>query len=199
MYWQIRELNVVTTRPLPLLSSAFGSLARWLCDIERELKRIASHDECTGSSATRIVLDSSALVRGTCFSEVPWTDVLQADEVKVFLPILVIRELDDLKNGGREPKARLRLKKIREILGNASTGPARVREGVTLQLLMDPPRHVRLPVNDQEITRRGKYLAGRPGGPLTLITGDYTQEFVARAEGLQAMTLPDELTREALK
>ena len=63
----------------------------------------------------------------------------------------------------------------------------------TLELLMDPPRHTRLSNADEEITNRAAYLAGRPGGPVTLITGDYTMEFVAEADGLNVMFLPDEM------
>ncbi len=37
------------------------------------------------------------------------------------------------------------------------------------------------------------YLAGRRGGPVRLVTGDYTMEFTARAAGIQADLTPAEI------
>ncbi len=51
---------------------------------------------------------------------------------------------------------------------------------------MDSPGHVRLSNDDAEITRRAQYLAGWRGGPVRLVTGDYTTVFTARAAGIQA-------------
>jgi len=63
----------------------------------------------------------------------------------------------------------------------------------TLELLMDPPRHRRLENSDEEIIRRASYLMGRPGGAVMLVTGDYTMQFMAEADGVHVMFLPDEL------
>ena len=58
---------------------------------------------------------------------------------------------------------------------------------------MDPPNHSRLPIADEEIIRRAQYLQGRPVGPVVLVTGDYTMQFMAEADGLPVLFLPDEL------
>jgi hypothetical protein len=73
----------------------------------------------------------------------------------------VIRELDDLKNYGKSDKARPRLRRIYQLLDGHGRGPAKIRHGVTIELLMNPPRHVPLVINDEEIIRRSLYLKGR--------------------------------------
>ncbi|HUC14499.1 MAG TPA: PIN domain-containing protein, partial [Acidimicrobiales bacterium] len=112
---------------------------------------------------------------------------------RLIIPILVMRELDDLKNFGKTPKARPRLRRIFEILRDKGRGPSPIREGITLELLMDPPRYSPLPVHDEEIVRRALYLRDRKGGILTLITGDYTMLASAGAEGLRVVMTPAEL------
>jgi hypothetical protein len=192
-YWAVREMSDGTTRPSPLLSAEAGRLVRWLEEIEQELQRIAREDDDPGTNATRLVFDTSALVREGSFDEVPWGSLVKADNVRLILPILVVREMDDLKNFGKTPKARRRLRRIYEILGGTGRGPAVVGVGVTLELLMDPFRHARLTNHDQEIVRRAAYLKGRPGGPLKIVTGDYTMLSIGAAEGIEVMMTPEEL------
>lgn len=111
----------------------------------------------------------------------------------IVVPILVIRELDDLNNYGKTPKARPRLRKIFQILTDCGRGPAPIVDGVTLELLMDPLGHTHLASHDDEIVRRAAYLNGRQGGPLMVVSGDYTMLATARAQGIAAVLTPAEL------
>lgn len=192
-YWAIRAMTPTTTRPMPLLRSESDRILRWLDDIEVELNRIAQQDEWDDKNIPRIVLDTSAIVREGEFDTFNWEPIVKNVCVRIILPILVIRELDNLKNSGKEPKARKRLRRIYEVLGGHGRGWAPIRPGVTLELLMNPPRHVPLAINDEEIIRRAQYLKGRVGGPLTLISGDYRMVLSAQAEGLDAQLTPAEL------
>jgi len=192
-YWVIRDMNLSTGRPYQLIESECNRLDRWLGDFEVELVRISDED---GDDLTspRLVLDTSAIVRHKSFSDVDWPALVSKLTVRLVIPILVIRQLDQLKDSGRTPKARPRLRTIRNILTGQGRGPALLQQpNVTLELLMDPPRHVRLSNPDEEIIRRAMYLKGRPGGAVLLITGDYTMQFMAEADGLSVMFLPDEL------
>ena len=49
------------------------------------------------------------------------------------------------------------------------------RGGVILDLLFDPPRHGRLPINDDEIIDRALAAQGLAGHPVTLLTFDTGQ------------------------
>lgn len=196
-YWAIRAMTPDTTRPMPLLRSEAGRILRWLDDIEVELKRISEQDEWDDRNIPRIVLDTSAIVREGDFDTFNWEPIVNNVCVRIILPILVIQELDKLKNFGKEPKARKRLRRIYELLDGHGRGAARIRPDVTLELLMNPPRHVPLAINDEEIINRARYLKGRLGGPLRLISGDYRMVLSARAEGLDAQLTPAELKQVA--
>lgn len=192
-YWAIRDITPDTTRPMPLLRSESDRILRWLADIEVELKRISVQDEWDDKNIPRLVLDTSAIVREGEFDTFNWEPIVNNVCVRIILPILVIRELDNLKNYGREPKARKRLRRIYELLDGHGRGWALVRPGVTLELLMNPPQHVPLAINDEEIISRALYLKGRVGGPVKLISGDYRLVLSAQAEGLDAQLTPAEL------
>lgn len=192
-YWAVRNMTGETTRPSPLLRAEVARIIRWLDEIERELKRISEQDEWDDSSTPRLVFDTSALVREGSFDQFDWSKLVDAESARLVIPILVVRELDDLKNYGRSEKARPRLRKIMRILDGKGRGPAMVSASATLELLMDPPGHVRLPSHDEEIVRRAAYLQGRRGGPLKLITGDYTMLFTAEAHGVRAQLTPAEV------
>lgn len=192
-YWAVREMNSATTRPMPLLTAESNRLIRWLDEIEVEMKRIASEDEWDEVNTPRVVLDTSALVRDGEFDRFDWAAHVGTAAVRLVIPILVVRELDDLKNFGKSNKARPRLRRLRELLEGSGRGPARVSDTVTVELLMDPKGHVRLSSHDEEIVRRASYLAGRRGGPLRIVTGDYTMLFTAQAADLSAELTPAEL------
>jgi hypothetical protein len=192
-YWAIRAMSEATPRPIPLLTSEANRLVRWLDEIERELRRINEQDEWESDQASRIIFDTSALVREGSFDTFDWLTFANATAVRLIIPVLVTRELDDLKNYAKSPKARPRLRKIRGYLDGHGRGPVTVRPNVTLELLMDPPGHARLAVNDEEIIRRSRYLHGRKGGPLKLVTGDYTMLFTAPTYGIDTAMTPAEL------
>ena len=194
-YWAVRDMTQDTTRPFPLLRAEAGRIARWLEEIEHDLNRISEQDEWDDKNIPRLILDTSALVREGSFDTFDWSPIVGNACVRLVVPILVVRELDNLKNSGKTPKARPRLRRISQILDKRGRGPAPVpaRAGATLELLMDPPRHSPLRVHDEEIIRRAVYLQGRKGGPLRLITGDYTMLFLAQTEGIDAQLTPAEL------
>jgi hypothetical protein len=195
-YWAVREMSEGVIRPLPLLQAEASRLVRWLDDIEHELKRIAEQDEWDKESIPRLLFDTSALVREGSFDTFDWRKLANSSNgrVRLIVPILVVREMDDLKNFGKTSKARPRLRKIFQILDNHGRGPATVSDGATLELLMDPPGHLRLTSHDEEIVRRATYLNGRQGGPLKIVSGDYTMLATAQAEGIAAVLTPAELT-----
>ena len=62
------------------------------------------------------------------------------------------------------------------------------RGEVTIEVLLDPPGHLRLPINDEIVARTGalEILAGRP---VRLVTGDTGMAIRARAAGLRVTKL----------
>jgi rRNA-processing protein FCF1 len=126
--------------------------------------------------------------------------------IHVLVPIVVIDELDKLKESRVDKHVRWRAGYTLAVLDRvfaSGVAPARLRaedssalrsggipQGeVTIELLFDPPDHVRLPINDDEIIDR--CLAAQPlaARDVMLITYDTGQSTRARAAGLQVTKL----------
>ena len=124
----------------------------------------------------------------------------------LLVPIVVIDELDGIKNKGDEPKrwrARYTLAVIERIFapsqprrGVLRDGIRDVRGAVDMEILYDPPGHVRLPINDDEIVDRALAIAPLAGKPVTLVTFDTGQAFRAREAGLAVLKLSKPLGDE---
>ncbi|MFJ8966646.1 hypothetical protein ACIRG5_45355 [Lentzea sp. NPDC102401] len=57
---------------------------------------------------------------------------------------------------------------------------------VTIEVLFDPPGHIRLPITNDEIVDRLVQAQALAGQPVTLITYDTGQHFRAQAAGLRS-------------
>jgi hypothetical protein len=125
--------------------------------------------------------------------------------IDLVLPILVVDELDNLKDRGGEKArtpARALLKIFEETFGDATsrkilrksdtidvgTGTA-TRGEVRLDLLLDPHGHARLPNADDEIIDRAASVQRVAGHGVVFATYDTSQAFRARAAGLQVRKL----------
>jgi predicted ribonuclease YlaK len=129
----------------------------------------------------------------------------RGEPIHILVPIVVVDELDGLKQRGQKHvpwRASYTLAVLDRVLAN-TTRAARLREEdfsalktggiprgeISMELLFDPPGHVRLPINDDEIIDRA--LAAQPltGRPVTLVTYDTGQTMRARSAGLPVRKL----------
>jgi len=155
-----------------------------------------------------IMLDTSFYIEHpNKLEEVDFASMVEVSgtRIHILVPIVVVDELDGLKQHNK-PHVRWRagytLAVFDRLLAR-STGLARLlaedlsavgasgAEGgeVTIELVFDPPGHVRLPINDDEIIDRA--LAAQPlaAHKITLLTYDTGQSMRARAVGLQVKKL----------
>jgi hypothetical protein len=127
--------------------------------------------------------------------------------VMVIVPVIVLDELDRLKlRGGdalRKWRASYTLAVLEDVfsrLGSAGVlrQPAAdlTRGAVFMDILFDPPRHERLPINDDEIIDRALAAQGLAGAPVTLLTFDTSQAARARNAGLAVNKLAKPLGDE---
>jgi len=135
--------------------------------------------------------------------------------IHVLVPIVVVDELDGLKKS-KTSHERWRAGYTLAVLDRvfaSSTAAARLRAEdfsaldsggiprgeVTIELVFDPPGHVRLPINDDEIIDRALVIQPLAGREVALLTYDTGQSTRARAVGLRVhkLTRPigDEPTR----
>lgn len=128
---------------------------------------------------------------------------VREEPIVVLIPMAVVDELDRLKES-KDRDVRWRaghsLGVIDRVvaLGAASGvlkegkpvpagGEGPPRGAVALDILYDPPGHVRLPIDDDEIVDRGVVAQGLAGQTVTLLTFDTGQSMRARRAGLRAV------------
>lgn len=134
------------------------------------------------------------------------------DPIHVLVPVVVVDELDGLKQS-KDKHVRYRARHTLQILDKAfgsSTSHARLRAEdftplnnggiprgeITVELLFDPPGHVRLPIADDEIIDRALAVEPLAARPVTLITYDTGQATRGRAAGLKVVKLDQEPEEE---
>lgn len=127
------------------------------------------------------------------------------DPVHVLVPVAVVDELDRLKKS-KDKQERWRSRYTLAVLDRVlatTAGPAQVipedfsmlgtgglpRGQVTIEMIFDPPGHVRLPITDDEIIDRALALQPLAGRDITLLTYDTGQSHRARNAGLDARKL----------
>ncbi|WP_433919785.1 PIN domain-containing protein [Streptomyces canus] len=125
--------------------------------------------------------------------------------VHLVVPMVVVDELDQLKES-KDRHVRWRAGYTLAVLDRLfqeNTEHAVLREAnalvqrhtgvrrgeVTVQLMFDPPRHVRLPLNDDEIVDRALALKPLSGREVTVLTYDTGQATRARVAGLHDVKL----------
>lgn len=141
------------------------------------------------------------------FDKVDYAQALGAGHapVRLLIPILVVDQLDRLKkskDGRVRGRARQTLAIIDDLFGDVTDRPTRLHPrgeaggGLTVELVFDPPGHVRVDNDDDEIADRAvavQALAGQAlaSGQLRFVTFDTSQSFRARHCGLRAVKLRD--------
>jgi rRNA-processing protein FCF1 len=137
---------------------------------------------------------------------------LQGSPIRILVPMVVVDELDRLKEHNKWPvrwRAGYTLA-VLDRLFEKNTNPARlhaagtlppapdgrVRGEVNVELLFDPPGHVRLPIPDDEIVDRALAVEPLASRKVTLLTYDTGQSMRARNVGLQVLKLRKDIGEE---
>jgi hypothetical protein len=141
-----------------------------------------------------VVADSSFYIQNeVMLADVDLHQVLGIREetiIRLLFPIVVVDELDGLKDakGRARWRAAHTLGRLDEVLDGRTEGLLRAgtydpqngetRGKVIVEIVLDPPGHVRLPIDDDEIIDRAvaiQSLAGREVRLLTCDTGQHTR------------------------
>jgi predicted ribonuclease YlaK len=138
---------------------------------------------------------------------------LYGSPIRILVPMVVVDELDNLKQSSSKQLVRWRAGYTLAVLDRLfekNTNPARlhaagtlppapdgrVRGDVNVELLFDPSGHVRLPINDDEIVDRALAVEPLAGRKVTLLTYDTGQSTRARNAGLQVLKLRKDIGEE---
>ena len=129
------------------------------------------------------------------FDHIDWHDelgLLPLDQLRLVVPMIVIDELDKLKDRGAQDvrgRARETLRRIEELFRTTTEGakPLAKDSPVTIELLMDRLEHERLAGADNELVDRARRLQLMAGTTVTLVSRDTGLLLRARAAGLTAI------------
>ncbi len=156
-----------------------------------------------------VIADSSFYVQSpTKLADVGVHEAVQlptGEDICLMFPIVVIEELDDLKESGKH-RARWRaghtLGLLDGVLSDIGTGFLSRREltqsspsfdirgEVAVEVLLDPPGHVRLSNPDDEIIDRAAAVQALVGKRVIFLTCDTSQATRGRIAGLDVRKLP---------
>ena len=193
-YGRIRDIDVHTARPIPLIDAEIeaqhSALEAIRDDLARRLK-IA-----TAAPGYIAVLDTNTLEHFQLPDSIDWRRLLAQEQVRLVIPPTVIGELDRHKHGDSKrlrERARNILPKLLEMVAQDGS-PKVIRDGVTLELQVESTPGAA--DADGEILATCAELALLTGQPVTLVTDDTRLRLRARRESLQAIAPPESASRD---
>lgn len=136
--------------------------------------------------------------------------------VHLIAPMVIVDELDGLKNKASKPHVRWRAGYTLAVFDRLfvnGTGPAILRAAepsmpgsdkpplfeFSAEIVLDPPGRTRLPINDDELIDRTLAIQDLAGRAVTLVTFDTRQSTRARAAGLAVNKLAKPIGDEPTK
>lgn len=180
-------------RGFPLLS---GEITRRLAELESVMTTVAEQVKRWETANELVVLDTNVYVHAPeSYDRLDLAPYVGADSWHLLIPLVVIDELDRLKRangtGDSGDKVRNRARQaLRLIDGVVTAGDAIHPQGAsTVEVVMDPDRHVRVASADDEIIDRAITIQKVAGRVVHLVTSDTGMLFRARAAGLSAHRL----------
>lgn len=168
-------------------------LRQRMADLERAVSSVRDIIHQWTESVSTLVLDTSFFIEHEAKLEDADFFSLAGfpGSVRVAVPMTVVDELDRLKEARVSAHARWRARYGLAVLDRLLTGPGKL--GFTeVEVLPDPPGHVRLPDEDDEIVDRALALRAMAAGPVTLMTYDTGMALRAKLAGVPCGKLSKE-------
>jgi len=195
-YWALHALD--PTLPPTALSAVDVELDGCARRFERLEQHVREDVARYRPVVRQVVADTNVYLHGErTFDHDDWAGLCGAGdfgEVTLFVPLLVLDELDQAKLSNKDDvrsRARLTLKVLRHRLSPSGQRqklhPDNPEDRVHVQLVLDPPRHVRLERADDELVRVTRALQDYSNHPVAFATQDVGAQFRAEAQGLRVV------------
>lgn len=198
-YWALRQMDGGEAWLTGQIKTEMNARSEALSELAYEAERLEAWWKVP---ATIVVLDSNVLLHATeYFDELDWPRALDIDSaIQLVIPMVVVDQIDNLKRSKQLVRSRARQtanrleaclsKRPRVPLSRSGThiggysipGPI-----TTVEVLVDPLDHSRLPDSDSEIVDRGLYLRELTGRTVLIATWDNLMRFRARGVGVETV------------
>lgn len=196
-HWQIRNsagthLDRLRAQMDSEIEFQRGILRRLAGDLE---ERIARAQAAPGHQT---VIDTNVLLHYQEPASIVWDGIVEADQVRLVVPLRVVEELDGHKYSRRRElaeRARRVLPALQQTLG-AGGAPGELRENVTIEVPVDPGPRQRPEDADREILDTCHELAQLSGESVSLVSADIAMRLRAEAEGIHVVGMPAAYERQ---
>jgi hypothetical protein len=212
---EIRNLDI----PAPAYDAAILSFIIrerdvWVDRLDKAVWKLGLLKDFVERPGWVAVLDTSAFHEFDRFWVADWAKVIRVDPppagmpsrpIRLAVPLVVVEELDAQK---RHPNGKVReaardilrhLRDLQRVYTSAFVDVLRLDDRVTVEILLDDPAHVRLPVNDAEIIDRAVELRNLfpTSRRVILVSGDMSMEFRAEGAGLETRHVSRDMNDDA--
>jgi PIN domain len=198
-YWALRQMDGGEAWLTGQIKTEMNAQIEALNELADEADRLQA---LWNVLATIVVPDTNILLHTTeYFDELDWSQALDIDSaIQLVIPMVVVDQIDSLKRSKQPVRSRARQtanrleaclsKRPRAVLSRrerqigiySAPGPI-----TTVEVLMDPLDHSRLPDSDSEIVDRALYLQELTGHPVLIATWDNLMRFRARGVGVETV------------
>jgi hypothetical protein len=174
-------------------------------ELDAAVTTLTDHAKRWGGRKRLAVADSSFYLNSPeRFADTDFHELMELnphhEEIHLLFPIVVVDELDKLKEtGNAHPRWRAghTLGRLDEaiILGTNGVlhdGTLGMIGRVSVEIVLDQPGHVRLPIADDEIIERAATIQAIAGHDVRLLTCDTGQDTRGRMAGLKVTKLPSQ-------
>jgi hypothetical protein len=190
-YWQIRDIHRKTPMAGDLVSS---ELRLQLEGFQRSVEDLDLRARTLRAAPGEVaVLDANVLLQYLPPPQIPWQQVLDAELVRLVVPLRVVEELDAEKYGSSQrlaKAARSLLPWLEDTLGQGGR-PGAVRDGVTIEVPVEDELRPRIADADGEILAFCDDFQQLTGKLVTVVTADTSMLIRARAQVLAVCHPPE--------
>lgn len=136
------------------------------------------------------------------FEELNWQEIAaHHSEVRVIVPMVVVRELDRHKRSASNSKvtrkgtefvrdrARVSARELSSLFTRPTDVVTLVPGAISIELLLDPTGHIRNPDADSELIARAAALTGVADRRIAIVTSDNGMKFAASVAGVDVIRL----------
>jgi len=199
-YWHIAGLKAGSPYGVRIINQEIDRQDTRLTEAIETLKRWQQLGDRPGEL---LALDTNTFLQCRPYYEIPWTDLVGTDKVRLILAMPVLDEIEAKKQGPNprlKKRARKILPRIDKAFGDDGHASFHVEKdgkqmpGVKLEILRDPVGHRRATSDmDAEFLDRCEFLQLAAGRPVTVVTADTSMKIRARGrlDGLKLLTVPD--------